>query len=127
MIKILIADDEPVTRRLLAQAVESEGHVAIECSDGARALATLKDNPGIRLLITDVSMPDMRGDELTEVLKEDERFESLPIIVCSGTIQAIDVVDLLGHGAVCLPKPVDRDALIAAMRQALATGEDLAA
>ena len=122
--KVLIADDEPLTLRLIAHAVETTGHVAIRCSNGLRALETLIDNPDVILLITDVSMPAMRGDELAALLASEERYKSMPVIVCSGMINMADVAGLLQTGAkTCLPKPVNRELLMEAILAAVGPGE----
>jgi CheY-like chemotaxis protein len=63
MSKILIADDEPHVLRVLKLSLEKEGYAVETCNNGKEALARLEqDHPDI--LITDIQMPLMTGEEL---------------------------------------------------------------
>jgi CheY-like chemotaxis protein len=105
--RVLVADDDPVTRKLLQRALTASGYQIILASDGLRALATLDDNPDIDLLITDVLMPNMDGRDLVRALREDDRFEHLPLIIMSATVSIGEIRRLLELGASrFLAKPV---------------------
>ena len=102
MKKILIAEDDISTRRLLVKIVESTGHIAFQSSNGDMACSILRDNPDIKLLITDMHMPNMDGRELISNLKKADEFKNyqgLPIIIISGVNKASDVRDLIDMGA----------------------------
>ena len=63
MKKILIADDEPHVLRVLKMSLEKEGYEVEVCANGREALARLEqEQPDI--LITDIQMPQMTGEEL---------------------------------------------------------------
>jgi CheY-like chemotaxis protein len=64
MAKILVAEDEPLVRMLIVEALGDEGHMVLEAEDGEAALALFEDNRDIALLLTDVRMPRMTGYEL---------------------------------------------------------------
>lgn len=64
---ILVVDDEPAVRQLVANILDSQGHQVFEASDGAEALQVLADKIAqLDLLVTDIVMPGMNGKELAE-------------------------------------------------------------
>jgi len=63
MKKILIADDEPHVLRVMKMSLENEGYAVDTCANGMEALAHIeRQHPDI--LITDIQMPQMTGEEL---------------------------------------------------------------
>lgn len=79
--KILIVDDEPMTRDLVSSILSSKGHTCVTASDGDEAL----DKAGkekFDAVITDIVMPNMDGITLTrELLRQNS---SLPVMVITG-------------------------------------------
>jgi CheY-like chemotaxis protein len=59
--QILIAEDEAMLRVIAVEMLEDAGFKVFEAGDGEEALALLKANPGIALLLSDVKMPRMDG------------------------------------------------------------------
>lgn len=88
---VLIADDSSVARKILKDNLEKSGLTVISFIDGKQALeaihqakARLGDKPitdYVQLVISDVEMPEMDGLTLTSILKSDELFRALPIII----------------------------------------------
>jgi len=102
---ILVVEDEPVVRRLARMALEEVGYSVVEASDGGDALALLRrDGSAVQLVLSDVVMPGMGGQELARILR-DHRPE-LPLLFMSG-YQGEDVTDrgLLEPGAAFIQKP----------------------
>ncbi len=88
--KILIADDSTTARKIIKQAVEPLAEEIIETKDGQEAWDTLnrlyeETNGNIKeavdIIITDVEMPNMDGYRLTKLIKDDERFRGIPVIM----------------------------------------------
>lgn len=69
MKKILIADDEPHVLRVLKLSLEKEGYAVDLCTNGKEALARVTSEPP-DILITDIQMPLMTGEELCRHLQE---------------------------------------------------------
>jgi PAS domain S-box-containing protein len=67
---VLVVDDSPEVRRLLARAIGEDGHRVIDAGTAAQAIALLDREP-LDLLVTDVVMPGMRGPELAAQLRRD--------------------------------------------------------
>ncbi len=69
MKKILIADDEPHVLRVLKMSLEKEGYAVDVCANGMEAVEKLKqEEPDI--LITDIQMPQMTGEELCRYIAQ---------------------------------------------------------
>lgn len=109
MIKVLLAEDEATTSRLLVNMLKNMGFIPIVCTEGSTAWKVLQANPDIELIITDMQMPEMDGRALIKHVKEDERICQIPIIIISGIVKLSEISDLLESGATYfLPKPVDQ-------------------
>jgi two-component system cell cycle sensor histidine kinase/response regulator CckA len=62
---ILLAEDDPAVRSLLARVLRSRGYTVVEAANGAEAIVAAEANPlPFQLLLTDVVMPKLNGPEL---------------------------------------------------------------
>lgn len=115
---ILVADDEDLIRELLADALSDEFNI-LSASNGEEALSLYKQHQDeIALVITDLIMPNMRGDELAKQMRQIR--PSLPIVFISGYEREIKTDGLLANGrAVFLPKPFDIANLTSTLREVL--------
>ena len=112
MQKVLIAEDDPTSQRLVATVVEQFGFSAIKCVNGRQAWEVLSNNPEICLVITDFMMPEMDGRDLVRLIRGHENFRQLPVIIVSAVVGIKDISDLLDLGASrFLPKPMVVDEL----------------
>ena len=112
MKKILIADDDVISRELIAEYIEDMGYVAIRSSNGRHAYEILLDNHDIDLLICDMMMPEMSGSELVMTIRGIGYFTGLPILVISGVIGSEMAGVIKELGASCyLSKPLDKSVL----------------
>ena len=70
MKKIIITDDEPHVLRILKMSLENEGYSVETCANGAIALEAIRrEQPDI--LITDIQMPVMTGEELCKQIQQE--------------------------------------------------------
>lgn len=77
-IKILVADDEPRMRKLIADYLVRDGFIVIEANDGKEAIEQFNDNKDISLVIMDVMMPLVDGYQASsEIRKESD----VPIVM----------------------------------------------
>ena len=108
MIKALIAEDDITTRKLIVSTLESLDYVVIQCSDGMQAWKVLQDNPDISLIVTDVMMPNLEGRELVKMIRGNNRYDKIPIIIISAVIKVSEISNLLELGASrFIPKPIN--------------------
>lgn len=110
---ILIVDDEPEVRTVVAEFLEDFGYRVLQAEGGAQALDTLHEDPAVRLLITDIRMPEMSGIELAD--RATGGNPRLKVILISGYFVAQQV-----HRRF-LRKPFRMKELEAAVRAELAT------
>ena len=66
MSQVLIAEDEAMLRVIAVEMLEDAGFTVFQACDGVEALAVLKANPGIQVLVSDIKMPRMDGYALAE-------------------------------------------------------------
>jgi len=118
--KILIAEDSPTMRSLIASAITAEGdYDIIEAANGFEALRVLP-RESVDLIITDINMPDINGLELISFLKKDERFRLTPLVIITTEGSERDRERGLALGAdAYLVKPFNPDDLQQLVRRFL--------
>jgi PAS domain S-box-containing protein len=113
---LLVDDDEPV-RRLSARALRAQGYEVVEAADGVEALeAFARVRERVRLVVTDLVMPHLRGQALASRLAE--LAPALPVLMVSALADEVSEVEL-GPRRAFLAKPFSPDALLARVRDLL--------
>jgi len=120
---VLLVEDEPAVRELLATTLTSHGYDVLEAGDGVAALAAAArcDAP-IDLLLTDLVLPRMGGAELAQRLTAER--PDLAVLYISGYADrspALSANGTLAPGAAYLQKPFGQEQLLRAMRAVLET------
>lgn len=126
--RILIVDDEPYLRKLLAFKLRTAGLVPLEAADGEAALtAVLAEAPDAVLL--DVSLsPGFTGFDVLRRLKEDPRTASIPVVFLTARVRPEERATGLGLGAVrFLTKPFSTKTLLEELGGVLAAAREGAA
>ena len=96
-IKVLVADDNAVDRRLLAKIIQQQGHQVIQAETGKQAIdCYLSDEPDIILM--DVMMPELDGKEAARAIKELAGEKLVPIIFLTSLVEAQELADCLDSG-----------------------------
>lgn len=104
--RVLVADDDSLTLRMVSAIVESEGYVVIAASDGREALRYLKEEPHLAAAIFDMSMPYLKGLDLILHMKGDERLRRIPVGMITAERDPKVWDDSVAAGvSVFLPKP----------------------
>ncbi len=114
--KIIIVDDDVLIRETVRLALDHAGFYVIAVGEPERALAVIRaERPD--LVIMDLYMPGLDGRDLIRSLKADPEIAKTPVILFSGSDEAIDVVSGLQSGAVeYLGKPIDGEILLAKIK-----------
>ena len=111
---ILIVDDDPEYRELLAQYLGDAGFLVEQASDGPeglrKALALLPE-----AIVTDYAMPEMSGDRLVRLLVADPKTRSIPIVFLTALPHMIPAPARAASTAL-LPKPCSPDRICALLR-----------
>jgi len=114
---ILVVEDSPSVRRMVCTMLTQTGYHCLEACDGAEALRLLEHAGDVRLVLTDVIMPNMDGAELARQLSRIR--PELRILFMSGYVDD-DLVRSLGKAAgLFLSKPFTASALMDRVRQTL--------
>lgn len=123
---ILLVDDEAPVRLLMQKILESAGYRVTAVGDGTSALrAAREDRPD--LAICDLMMPGLDGFTLCSTFKRSKALK-IPVLVVSGPVSEKERQAELKAGAdAFVPKPVEREKLLATVAEWLAIGEKLAA
>jgi signal transduction histidine kinase len=113
---VLVVEDDPRVSRSTVAALEELGSRPYPCASGREALAILKREHHLALVITDVMMPEMTGTELAAEVKR--RRPDMRILFVTGYVgEAGDAGDLAGHAV--LRKPFTVAALASSVDAAL--------
>jgi sigma-B regulation protein RsbU (phosphoserine phosphatase) len=111
---VLIAEDDPISRQLLAAALIRSGREVVVTSDGVEALATLEGENAPSLAILDWMMPGLDGIEVCRKIRQTNRTPSTYIILLTARTHGGDIVSGLSAGADdYVTKPFEREELLA--------------
>jgi len=121
---ILIAEDDDDTRSEVRAMLEGQGYAVVEARNGREALDIVfgDDPPDVRMVITDIYMPEMSGVELLNVLSAYYRPSQIPFVVVSVSPRRASQPGVVGW----LEKPFDIEALLALVRPHVTPGRSQA-
>ena len=109
--KVLVGDDDPTLRGLVAYALRQEGFLVLEAGDGPAALKAI-DDEAPELLVLDVNLPRMSGFEVVKRMRSDE--VEIPVLLLTARSDEEDQIRGLELGADdYLTKPFSPRTLIA--------------
>jgi CheY-like chemotaxis protein len=119
---VLVADDNPVSRELVVEALNGEC-IVIEAVDGASAVARFyQDRPDLALI--DIQMPSLDGFGVLQRIQQDARARNIPIIALTAFAMQGDRERAMEAGFdAYITKPIDVAALRAQVRLLLAGKE----
>jgi sigma-B regulation protein RsbU (phosphoserine phosphatase) len=105
--KVLVVDDDPVLRAVIGASLRALGHEVSACEGGTQAWGLLKDGH-FPVMITDWSMPDMNGIQLTQTLRAAPRSSYTYVIMLTGHSTRDDYLTGVRAGVdAFLVKPLD--------------------
>src|ERR1044071_9841052 len=113
---LLIVDDEPAIRELVAQVLCQEGYNVLQAGDAAEALR-LATAATIHLLLTDFSMPAVNGLDLIRRFRT--VFPKAPVLILSGSLACLDARTRDLERLAMLEKPFAVDELVGKVRALL--------
>ncbi|MGJ8645241.1 MAG: sensor histidine kinase [Luteolibacter sp.] len=123
--RILIVDDNRVNRLVLGRGLETNGFEVIEAESGEKALELLApelnrqtaESPSpdhIDLVLLDIMMPGMDGNDVLREIRSRKSRSELPVIMATAMDSAEDIIESLSHGANdYITKPVNLPVVIA--------------
>ena len=119
MMKILVADDDPLIVQLLRAGLRAQGWNVLVAAD-AMQVGMFAMNQAPDAILLDINMPGGTGVAALKRLKQSVKTSQIPVVVLSGTTdpEIPDTVRAMGAEAF-LPKPVDLDEVIRILRELL--------
>ncbi len=120
--KVAVIDDEPDLRGIIRDFLVSEDYDVVEANDGITGVEIIK-NELPDLIICDVKMPKMNGDELFEIIRNSGHpLNVIPFIFLSGNANQQESISRLNLGAAnCLDKPINLALLSAHIKSQIGT------
>ncbi|MFB8763121.1 HAMP domain-containing protein [Nocardiopsis alba] len=123
--RVLIVDDDVRNVFALTSALEAQGLEVLYADNGHTGIEKLEANEDISLVLMDVMMPELDGNQTTQRIREMPQFEDLPIISLTAKAMQGDRERSLAAGATdYVTKPVDLDHLLDVMRRWLTAGPE---
>jgi len=120
---ILIVDDNEDVREMFAFTLESNGYEVVCASDGGKALEMLRTGLRPCVIVLDLYMPGLDGFEFRAEQSADPALATIPTIIISGAFNATRAGAAL-DAAAAFRKPVDLDAMVAAIERFSQRGHD---
>ena len=118
--RVLIADDDPVMRHLLATVVKQQQCEVVIASDGREAYRILQADSKFRAAILDISMPFLEGLDLVHYMRSEKRLMKIPIMIITAEENLALMNESFSAGATAfLPKPFTPEQLESAIRMLL--------
>ncbi|MFH2000491.1 MAG: response regulator, partial [Planctomycetota bacterium] len=108
---VIVVDDMEVNRRIMKEQLEQWGATVHTCASGEEALSALKEaheaGAPFSLGLIDHQMPVMDGEMLAQAIKEDDRFQSITLVMCTSSGEQWNEAKRAAVGiAACLVKPI---------------------
>lgn len=125
--KILVVDDEQDVRDVIKLHLEQAGYHILEAENGEVAINVLKEGDNmvnVGLILCDIRMPKVNGVECIDYLKKEAR--GIPVVVVTGYPDTEMATSFLKKGVKdYLVKPVEKEKLLATVKQVVAAGKDI--
>jgi chemotaxis family two-component system response regulator Rcp1 len=124
-IDILIVEDSPTDVMLMQEALEhakvlNNLHVVdngVEAMEFLNRKGSYRASPRPDLILLDLNMPRMNGQEVLAKIKADENLRAIPVVILTTSTAELDVLKAYGNHANCyITKPVDFDAFAEVVR-----------
>jgi len=111
---VLVVDDEETIRQAARRILETSGYKILEAENGVRALELLADGTPVDLLMADLQMPELTGEEMARQLRA--RRPELKVLYVSGYVdRLLDERPILWEDEAFLEKPFTFDGLTEAV------------
>lgn len=115
MASILVVDDEIYARTLMCEILARRGHRTAPAVNGMQALQVLEEQGPFDAVVTDLRMPILDGLGLARAMADLRHDGPLPVILVSADPSALEARGIF----TAIPKPIDAEALAAAVDAAL--------
>ena len=114
--KMLVVDDDEMTRHFLSHILAQQGFLLESASDGEQALVLLKEK-AFDIILLDIEMPGMNGLETLKRIRKNYLKKDLPVLMVTSNDQSTEIIQAFDMGANdYVVKPLDVPVLFARIR-----------
>lgn len=108
---VLLIEDVPLNAEIAISLLEQRGHTVIHAETGEDALAFLETEDDIDLVLLDMQLPDMSGDQIARYIRSEEHLAAMPVVVLSANVRKAEeqLASIRIDGA--LAKPINTTVL----------------
>lgn len=104
--RVLIAEDDAVTRTIVTRLIQAEGYDPVTCNDGREAVRILRTDANFCGAIFDSSMPHLEGIDIIQFMHTEKRLMRIPIMMISSLHDSKMISNSFAAGvSLFLPKP----------------------
>ena len=107
---VMVIDDDVDIRETIQDLLELRGYRVLVFGDGARALAELEGGADPQVILLDLMMPGLSGEDFRARQLSDARLARIPVVVLSGARGVDEAARRMGVES--LPKPIELDQLM---------------
>ena len=79
--RVLVADDDPVTRHLVSSIIQKQGYTVVAVNDGGEAVRVLRTDSDFCAAIFDMMMPHLEGTEVSRFMTTEKRLMRIPVLM----------------------------------------------
>ena len=97
--KLLLADDSAAIQKVIDLTFSDEGMTVTTVDNGRAALQQLEQFPPPDVVLADASMPEIGGFELCQIIKGNERFTAIPVVLLISSFEPFDEAQAKAAGA----------------------------
>lgn len=110
---ILTVDDDPIILNIVSTLLRQEGYTVLTAQNGADALFTLKRQPVIDLIVSDVAMPEINGFALLRLVRTNKKWSHISFLFLSMRESWLDIYYAkMLEGDCYLTKPINKSLLL---------------
>src|SRR5919199_2808080 len=115
---VLVVDDEPTLRELVAEALREAGYHVDTAANGVEALQLMHGRPSPQAIVLDLMMPRLDGSGFVELMRLNPRLASVPIVLVTAAYGAAQAAARIDARA-CVTKPFELDHLVDAVERVI--------
>lgn len=122
---VLVADDNSVMRAMIIKAMRMSGldlGAIFQAANGREGLNAVREN-GIDLVITNINMPEMNGEEMIDAMKADPAMAAIPTLVVSSDGSATRIKQLQQKAVTFIRKPFTPEIIKDSMQSLTGIGD----
>ena len=117
---ILVIEDDRMVRDSIVHVLRDEGYNVVSAANGKQGLDYLSQHPAPCLILLDLMMPVMGGDEFRTRQLQDAAWSTIPTVLITAAREGKDQAKQLGVDFLC--KPIELERLLSCVERAFASG-----